>query len=299
MNLSLDGKRLLQELETLAQIGASSGGGINRVAYSAADQEARAWVEAQMLHLGLKVKRDQAGNSIGVYPGESPDLPPIALGSHTDTVPDGGRYDGALGVVAALACIRAVDEAGVHLHRSVEVINFAAEEATMGGTFGSRAMAGLLDQAVVDGMAWDGRPVAEHLRAAGLDPATISHARRSKGSLAAYLELHVEQGGVLEAAGLQVGVVEGIVGIRRYAVTFEGYANHAGTTPMADRRDALVMAAPFILAVREIALAWEIVGTVGTLRVRPGTPNVIPGWVDLGVEIRGLGETELDSAEGE
>jgi N-carbamoyl-L-amino-acid hydrolase len=179
------------------------------------------------------------------------------------------------------------------------VINFAAEEATVAGTLGSRAMAGLLDQAVVDGMAWDGRPVAEHLRAAGLDPATISQARRPKGSLAAYLELHVEQGGVLDAAGLQVGVVEGIVGIRRYMVTFQGYANHAGTTPMADRRDALVMAAPLILAVRDVAVARGIVGTVGTVRLMPGSPNVIPGQVDLEVEIRGLRETILDGAEEE
>jgi len=296
---TLDGKRLLQDLETLAHIGLGSGGGINRIAYSPADQEARAWVEDQMRELGLKVNTDQAGNSIGVYAGQVPHLPPIALGSHTDTVPDGGRYDGALGVVAALACVRALREAGVHLRHPVEVINFAAEEATLGGTIGSRAMAGLLDPTVVDSMTWDGRPVADHLRAAGLDPATIAQARRPKGSVAAFLELHVEQGGTLEAAGVPVGVVEGIVGIRRYVITFQGCANHAGTTPMAARQDALVMSAPFILAVRDIAVARGIVGTIGTLRLQPGAPNVIPGLVDLGMEIRGLHEADLDGAEAE
>ncbi len=295
----LDGKRLLQDLEKLAEIGAGRGGGIDRVAYSPADSEARAWVEARMHELGLEVTADEAGNSSGLYPGQMSHLSPIALGSHTDTVPDGGRYDGALGVLAGLACVRALREDEVHLRRPVEVINFAAEEATMGGTLGSRAVAGLLNPRAVERMAWDGRPVADHLREAGLDPATIVQARRPKGSLAAYLELHVEQGGVLDAADVPVGVVEGIVGIRRYTVIFQGYANHAGTTPMQARRDALVMAAPFILIVRDIAVALGIVGTIGTLRLEPGAPNVIPGRVDLGIEIRGLSEADLDGAEEE
>jgi N-carbamoyl-L-amino-acid hydrolase len=294
----LDGGRLLQDLEALGQIGAAPSGGINRIAYSPADQEARAWIGLQMQELGLKVTRDQAGNTIGIYSGRVPELSPIALGSHTDTVPDGGRYDGALGVVGALACVRALRDASLRLRHSVEVINFAAEEATMpGATLGSRAMAGLLAPAVVDELAWDGRTVAEHLRAAGLEPQTITHAQQADGSLAAYLELHVEQGSVLEDAGVPIGVVEGIVGIRRYLVTFQGFANHAGTTPMDSRRDALVMAAPFILAVRDVAVQRDITGTVGTLRLEPGAPNVIPGRVELGVEIRGLDQDRLDSAE--
>jgi N-carbamoyl-L-amino-acid hydrolase len=296
---ALDDKRLLQDLETLGQIGLSPSGGINRIAYSPTDQEARVWVEAQMRELGLEVHTDEAGNSIGAHPGQVSHLPSIALGSHTDTVPEGGRYDGALGVLAALACVHSLREAGIQLRHTVEVINFAAEEGTMVGTLGSRAMAGLLDEAVLQQAAWDGRPVADHLRAAGLDPATITQARRPKGSLAAFLELHIEQGSVLETAGLPVGVVEGIVGIRRYTVTFQGYANHAGTTPMADRRDALVMAAPFILSVRDIAVAQGIVGTVGTLHLKPGAPNVIPGRVELSIETRGLSEAKLDAVEAE
>jgi N-carbamoyl-L-amino-acid hydrolase len=294
----IDGEQLLDDLETLAEFGATAGGGLDRVAFSPADQKGRAWVESQMRAVGMAVRTDAAGNSLGFYPGYESELPPLALGSHTDTVPQGGRFDGALGVLAALACVRALQTAGVRLRHPVEVINFTAEEATVGGgTLGSRAMSGELDQATLDQAAWDGRPTAEHLRAAGLDPTTVWEARRPKHSLAAYLELHVEQGGSLAAAGIPVGIVEGIVGIRRYSVLFRGYANHAGTTPMAGRQDALVMAAPFILAVREVALAHGIVGTVGTLWLQPGASNVIPGQVELSFEIRSLHQEILDKAE--
>jgi len=299
MTVTLDGKRLLQDLDSLARIGASLDGGVNRIAYTPADQKARRWVESQMRELGLELRTDQAGNSIGVYQGQVAQLPRIALGSHTDTVPDGGRYDGALGVVAALACVRALCAGDVHLRHPVEVINFAAEESPMGGTIGSRAMAGLLHPELVHAKAWDGRSVAAHLRSAGLDPETIFEARRPQGSLAAFLELHVEQSSTLEAADVPVGVVQGIAGIRRYAVTFHGLANHAGTTPMAERRDALVMAAPFIVAVRNTAVAHGIVGTTGTLQLQPGAPSVIPGRVDLSVETRGLEQRVLDHAEAE
>jgi len=295
----LDGERLLEDLDSLARFGASPDGAIDRVAYSPADQQARRWVENQMRQLGLEVRVDQAGNSICSYPGQLPELPPLAIGSHTDTVPHGGRYDGALGVVAAMGCLRALQEAGLHLRHPFEVINFAAEEATMGGTIGSRAMAGLLDPQILQMPAWDGHPVSSHLAAAGLDPSAAAQARREEGSLACFLELHIEQGGTLTAAGLPLGVVEGIVGIRRYTVGFEGLANHAGTTPMNERRDALVMAAPFILRVRDIALTYGIVGTVGSLHLQPGAPSVIPGWVELSVETRGLSEAALNDAESD
>jgi N-carbamoyl-L-amino-acid hydrolase len=296
---NLQSERLLADLDALAQIGRGSNGALNRVAYSPADQAGRAWVAEQMRALGLQVRVDAAGNTIGRYAG-SADLPPIALGSHTDTVPNGGSYDGALGVVAALACARALYTAGIRLRHPVEVINFAAEEATMaGGTTGSQALAGLSNPAIFDRPAWDGRPVREHLLAAGLDPATFTAARRMPNELAAYLELHIEQGEVLTTAGVPIGIVEGFVGIRRYAVTFEGYANHAGTTPMHRRRDALVAAAPFITFVRDLAVARGIVATIGTLTVHPGAPNVIPGLVDLIVETRGLDATVLDQVEAD
>jgi N-carbamoyl-L-amino-acid hydrolase len=294
---TVDGDRLLGDLESLARFGASGGHAVNRIAYSPADLEARRWVETQMTELGLEVRVDQAGNSIGSYPGRIPKLPPIAIGSHTDTVPEGGRFDGALGVAAALSCVRALHDSELRLRHSVEVIDFAAEEATMGGTIGSRAMAGILDLSILHAPAWDGREVSDHIRAAGLNPDALSEAELAEGSLACFLELHVEQGGTLEKAGVPLGVVEGIVGIRRYTVRFEGLANHAGTTPMSERQDALVLAAPYILAVRDIAVAHEIVGTVGKLDLRPGTPSAIPGLAELSVEIRGLDEHRLDEAE--
>ena len=296
-SVALDSERLLADLDALAQIGRDPSGALNRIAYGPADQAGRAWVADQMRALGMRVRADTAGNTIGEYPG-SADLPPIALGSHTDTVPNGGNYDGALGMVAALACVRALHVAGARLRHPVEVINFAAEEATMaGGTTGSQAMAGLFNPAIFDKAAWDGRLVREHLAAASLDPATFMQARRSPGALAAYLELHIEQGDLLTGAGVPIGIVEGFVGIRRYAVTFQGYANHAGTTPMHRRQDALVAAAPFITFVRDLAIAHQIVGTIGTLTVHPGAPNVIPDRVEMIVETRGLDAAVLDQAE--
>ena len=294
----IDGDRLLRDLEHLAGIGATADGGVDRLAFSRADLSGRAWVAERLRELGLDARADAALNTVATYPGTGTDLAPIALGSHTDTVPNGGCYDGALGVLAAIACVRALRVAGVRLRHPVEVINFMAEEATVGGgTLGSRAMAGLFDPSVLAQAAWDGRPVVEHLRGAGVDPEALPAAARAPGSLAAYLELHIEQGGTLEARGEAVGAVEGIVGIRRYSATFSGRANHAGTTPMADRRDALVLAAPFVLAVRDLAVDAGIVGTVGTVRVSPGASNVIPGRVELSVEIRGLDTATLDRVE--
>jgi N-carbamoyl-L-amino-acid hydrolase len=295
----LDGEQLLADLETLGQIGRAPDGGLLRIAFSPADQEGRRWVAQQMTALGLHVTTDAAGNTIGRYAG-SADLPAIAIGSHTDTVPQGGRYDGALGVLAGLACVRALQAANQQLRHPLEIINFTAEEATMaGGTLGSYAMTGLLSPTVVEGVAWDGHPVRTHLQGAGLDPDRLQEAQRAPADYAAFLELHIEQGATLEALQVPIGIVEGIVGIRRYLVTFHGYANHAGTTTMTRRQDALVAAAPFITYVREVAIAHEIVGTIGKLSVLPGAPNVIPGKVEVHLEIRGLDDTVLDHAEAQ
>lgn len=292
----LDGEQLLEDLHTLAQFGRSAEGGLNRIGYSAADLEARQWVIGQLEALGLQVRVDAAGNTIATYAGTA-DLSPIALGSHTDTVPEGGDYDGSLGVLSALAAVRALKTAERRLRHPVEIINFAAEEATLaGGTTGSQAMAGRYDAATFDKAAWDGRPVRTHLQEAGLDLEAFMQAGRPQGSLAAFVELHIEQGDRLIAAERQIGIVEGIVSIRRYAVVFDGYANHAGTTPMDRRQDALVTAAPFITFVHDTAVKHDIVGTIGQLTVLPGAPNVIPGRVALIVEIRGLEAAVLDQA---
>ena len=295
---AIDGARLASALDALAAIGAS-GGGVTRVAYSPDDLRARAWVRAQLSELGLDVRVDAAGSTIAVLAGTQEGLAPIGVGSHTDTVPDGGRFDGALGVAAAIACVSALAGSG-RLRHPVAVIDFEAEEATMGGaTFASRAMAGTLDDGAIDRLAYDGRPVREHLRRAGLDPEGLAEARLDPGAFAAFLELHIEQGRVLEAAGVPIGVVEGIAGIRRLAVTFTGTAGHAGTTPMDARDDALVAAAPFVIAVRDAAVRHGVVATVGTLRVHPGAPNVVPGRVDLDVELRGTSVDRVAAAEAD
>ena len=296
-SLRIDGDRLVRDLETLATIGADAQGGVTRIAYSQEDRVGREWVRAEFAALGLSETTDSAGNDTWVYPGTESGLAPIALGSHTDTVPNGGRYDGALGVLSALAAVRALYQENRRLRHPVEVINFAAEEATMSGaTFGSRAMAGTLAPDVVQHRAWDSRTVADHLRDAGLDPDRVTEARRTDGP-AAFLELHIEQGRRLETQRKPIGVVEGIAGIRRYEVTVNGYANHAGTTLMQDRQDALVMAAPYILQVKAVAEQHGIVGTVGKMDILPGSPNVIPGQVIINLEIRGLDEGVLDLAE--
>lgn len=292
----LDGEQLLDDLEQLSQIGQNPAGGIDRIAFNDADLAGRLWVADRMKAAGLTVRTDAAGNTIGLYPGTN-HLPAIGIGSHTDTVPRGGKYDGALGVLAGVACIRTLHSQGIRLRHPIEIINFTAEEATMsGGTLGSSAWVEPSDPAFYDQLAWDGRPIHEHLAHAGIDSTRIHEAQRAPSSLAAYLELHIEQGDTLESLGKQLGIVTGIVGIRRYLATFHGYANHAGTTGMARRRDALVTAAPYIPVVRDVAMAHGIVGTIGKVDVLPGAPNVIPGRVDLHIEIRGLDEAVLDAA---
>ncbi len=298
--LSLDGEQLLDDLEKLATFTEPDRKGINRIAYTPLDRAGREWLETQMRALGMTVRVDAMGNTIATYPGANPDLPPIGMGSHTDTVVEGGKYDGALGVIAALAVVRTLHATGTRTRHPVEIINFSAEEATLpGATFGSRGMVGMLPATILEQLAWDGRPAAQHLLEAGYDPAHMNEAIRPVGALSAYLELHIEQGGILDEVGIPIGAVLGIVGIRRYEVTLHGYSNHAGTTPMANRRDALVQAAAFITLVRDVAVRHDMVGTVGSLQVYPDVANVIPGRVDLTFEIRSLDDSVMDAAADE
>jgi len=299
MTLRVDGERLLFEIDELGRIGRNESGGYDRMAFSQSDLQGRTLVEGFMRDAGMTVVRDAAFNSVGRYPG-SEDLPPITVGSHTDTVPCGGNYDGVLGVLSGIACVRALNAAGVRLRHPVEVINFTGEEAVApGGTFGSRLMTGAFEDRLLDQTVYSGQSFAELLSSAGVDLAQIRSIERKKGEVAAYVELHIEQGGILDQRGIPAGVVDGIVGFRRYAVVFRGVANHAGTTPMNQRDDALLKATPFINAVQAVAIRHGIVGTVGTVKVLPNAPNVIPDEVALTFELRGLDDAVLDAAEGE
>jgi beta-ureidopropionase / N-carbamoyl-L-amino-acid hydrolase len=283
----IDGARLLDRLATLARVGATPAGGVNRPAYSDDDLSARSLVREMMRDAGLAVRVDSAGNSIGARSGESNDLPPIVIGSHTDTVIDGGRFDGALGVLAAIEVARAVGDRGIALRHPLEVANFQNEE---GGLIGSKIVAGRFATDALTLRAASGYTIGEGIVRLGGDVARLDEARRAPGSIDAYLELHIEQGCVLEDGGADIGIVQGIVGIWYWRVVVEGTAAHSGTTPMSGRRDALLAASRVVDAVNRVVTArpGPHVGTVGRLAVSPNAANVIPGRVELTLELRDI-----------
>ncbi|NKC13758.1 MAG: allantoate amidohydrolase [Gammaproteobacteria bacterium] len=241
-----------------------------------------------MSDAGMSVRLDEAANLVGRLEGRQPDLPALMLGSHIDTVPDGGRYDGALGIVLPLVCATYLQRAGWQPCYPLEVTAFGDEEgARFQSTYlGSRAMAGTLDRAVLEASDSDGISLRGALRDFGLAPERLAHAARRPGELAAYVEVHIEQGPVLEAEDLPVGIVSAIAGATRLAITVSGAAGHAGTVPMALRKDALAAAAEVILFIEQYCATEGLVGTVGQLAVAPGAVNVIPGAATFSVDIR-------------
>ncbi len=277
--------RLWGTLQQLATYGLDAGGRPNRVAYSDGDIAGRAYVTGLMRQAGLEVRTDAAGNLIGTRPGSEPGLKPLAMGSHIDMVPHGGNFDGCVGSLSAIEVARALHEQQVTTRHPLEVLIFTDEE---GGLTGSRAMAGELSAQALKVTNSTGYTIAQGIQRLGGDTLRLASAARAKGSLAAYLELHIEQGGILDREAIEIGVVQGIVGLKWWDVTVKGMANHAGTTPMDLRHDALLAAARFVQAVNEEAVAMEgpQVATVGRIRALPGAPNVIPGEVVLSLEIR-------------
>jgi allantoate deiminase len=242
-----------------------------------------------MREAGMQARLDAIGNALGRYEGERPGLPCLMLGSHLDTVRDAGKYDGMLGVVSAIECVDRLNAAGKRLPFAIEVVGFGDEEGVRFGTtlLGSRALAGMLDPKVLDARDASGVSIGEALRGFGLDPEGIGSVRRKRGEVLAYAELHIEQGPVLEAEGLPVGVVTAINGFSRLRVALRGEAGHAGTVPMRLRRDALAAAAECVLAVERLARAQpEVVGTVGRIEAQPGAINVIPGEVQFTIDVR-------------
>jgi N-carbamoyl-L-amino-acid hydrolase len=288
----VNGARLNANLDTLSQIGRNAKGGVTRVAYTEEDRQGRAAVMDLMRQAGLEVRIDAAGNLIGRRAGTDSSLPPIAMGSHVDSVPEGGKYDGCVGSLSAIEVVQTLGERGIRTRHPIEVLIFQNEES---GLVGSRAVNGELGEAELTVTNTSGRTRSEGIAFIGGDPARLATARRKPGEFAAYLELHIEQGGILDEKRLDVGIVEGIVGIGWWRVTVEGDANHAGTTPMNRRKDALVAAARFVDAVHRHALETpgRQVMTVGQLRVEPGAPNVVPGRVELTLEIRELDRAKI------
>jgi N-carbamoyl-L-amino-acid hydrolase len=293
LDLAIDQARLSKTLDQLAQVGKLTEGGVRRIAFSLEDVAARELVRQWMLDLGMMVEIDAAGNLIGVYAGKNSEIPALATGSHIDTVPSGGRYDGALGVIAGLEMIRTLDDHNVRLNHDIKVIVFADEEGTM---IGSKAISGTASLKVSDYRRSDGQSIQECLANIGGNWDKLAIARQTSQNIAAYVELHVEQGGVLEAIGREIGIVEGVVGQQRHLIKVTGVPNHAGTTPMSMRRDALVAASSLVLAVEDMAKHYpgDPVATVGAFQVWPNAANIVPGYVEMTVDIRDLSQTTID-----
>lgn len=287
----VNGQRLNDNLKALSEYGKNPQGGVSRVAYSEADRQGREYVMGLMRQAKLDVRIDAAGNLIGRR-AVSASLPPIILGSHIDSVPEGGNYDGNVGSLGAIEAAHTIADNNISLRHPLEVVIFQNEE---GGLIGSRAMSGELQERELDLVSRSGKTIREGIKFIGGDPGRLATARRRRGEIAAYLELHIEQGATLEAEKINIGVVEGIVGINWWDVTIEGFSNHAGTTPMNNRRDALLAGAKFIEAVNRIvtSVPGRQVGTVGRIQALPGAPNVIPGKVVLSLELRDLDAAKI------
>ncbi len=296
--LKINSERFQQDFDALARIGATPHGGVNRTAFSHAHSEARAWFRERIRDAGLELHVDGAGNHSAIL-SMSRAVRTLLIGSHLDSVPDGGRFDGALGVLAALEVLRTVKAAHIPLNLNLEAIDFTDEESNLVDYLGSRALVGALDQDDLQSPMGGRERFEQALRTVGMNETEILSARRDPETLAGYLELHIEQGPVLELEKIAVGIVTGIVGIRTYQLTFLGKANHSGTTPMYTRLDAAQGASAFILAVREITMsqAKDCVANTGNIKISPGAFNVIPGWVDVSLEIRSIKEESLDKLE--
>jgi N-carbamoyl-L-amino-acid hydrolase len=291
--LTVNQDRLEKRIMDLAQFGIQENGETERVAFSDADIAAQQWVISQLKETGLETHIDFAGNVIGLRKGTDKTKKPISFGSHIDRVPHGGNYDGCVGSMAALEVLKVLGENNLKTRHPLEIIIFSNEE---GGVVGSRAIAGHLSESAFSVKNSTGYTIGEGMMRLGGDTTKLAEVARKKGDIAAFLELHIEQGGILEKQELNIGIVEGIVGLKWWDVEFSGFANHAGTTPMNARHDALLAAAKFIIAVNDVATSFDgaQVATVGRITAEPGAPNVIPGKVVTSLEIRDLSSEVIE-----
>ena len=291
VRLFINRDRLNRSISDLAAIGKLENGGVCRIAFTQVDQRARQQVQTWMEEAGMTTKIDAAGNVIGRYAGKNGNAAALATGSHIDTVPVGGAFDGCLGVLAGIEVVRTLRENQIRLNHPIEVIIFSDEERSV---IGSKAIAGEVHEDPAYYVRLDGTPIQDCLAKVGGDWSKIATAKRD--DIAAFVELHVEQGGVLEAAQVPIGVVSGVVGQYRFALNIKGRPNHAGTTPMHMRKDALVAGAQIVLAVNRLALdtPGDQVATVGYLTVSPNATNTVPGEVDLRIDLRDLSQSHLE-----
>lgn len=292
--------RLWDRLMRLSDIGKQESGGITRLSFTPEERAAKDLVRGFMLEAGLAVREDEVGNLIGRKEGGNPEAPVVLVGSHIDSVFNGGNFDGPLGVLAGVEILHAMNEQGIATEHPIEVIAFTDEEGTRFsyGMIGSRGIAGLLERSELEHCDKDGISIAEAMRQNGLDPDAIGKAARPKGSVKAYVELHIEQGKVLESRNLSVGVVSGVAGPLWVKFILEGEAGHAGATPMTLRRDPLAAAAEIMLAIeQEAGKTGTAVGTVGQLQAYPGGVNIIPGKVEFSLDLRDVDQAVLDRVE--
>ncbi|WNC16182.1 Zn-dependent hydrolase [Brevibacillus brevis] len=296
----INADRLWDRLMQLSEIGPQEAGGVTRLSFSPEERAAKNLVAGFMKEAGLAVREDEVGNLIGRKEGKNPEAPVVLVGSHLDSVPNGGNFDGPLGVLSGVEILQAMHEQGIETEHPIEVIAFTDEEGTRFGygMIGSRGIAGLLRRSELEMRDEAGISIAEAMEKSGLDPAHIEGAAREPGSVKAYVELHIEQGKVLESRGLSVGVVSGVAGPLWLKFVLEGEAGHAGATPMSMRRDPLAAAAQVMLAIEREAAREEIsVGTVGKLQVFPGGVNIIPGRVEFTLDLRDVDVAVRDKVE--
>ena len=295
----IDAKRFERNFNAISEFGALKGGGLTRLAFSKEDLEARKFLINLIEKNGFKLKIDNVGNIFAIYDeGCEVGAKPVCVGSHIDSVPNGGFYDGTLGVMAGLEALSSIKEAGIKLKRPLWLINFSCEESSRfkTATIGSKIISGKLSQQRLHELKdEDGISLFEAMSAAGFKPQNLDEAILKENSLHAYLELHIEQGPVLERSAISVGVVSGIAAPIRFEITIHGKADHSGATPMNMRSDALLAASHIIIAANKFAKNKKTaVATVGYVHAKPGVLNVVPGEARLGVDLRDIDKASLE-----
>jgi N-carbamoyl-L-amino-acid hydrolase len=289
MSLTVNIERLRHDLETLRTIGRVESGGVSRTSFSPADREARQWYQDRCAEANLVVAADGLGNMVTRAPHESSDRSPIWTGSHLDSVPNGGHLDGALGTIAALECLRRLTEEKISLAHPVRAVVFTDEEGNYAHLLGSTGIAKGFDRLQLEGMTGrDNDRLVDRFADWGWDVDAATRTRVDPGEIRAFVELHIEQGPNLEASGIDIGVVTSIVGLGGGKVQFHGRADHAGTTPMTTRKDALLGAAEFLTTLPKLAasISDDAVITCGLIGVEPGGANVVPGTATLTLDFR-------------